>query len=403
MSTAPTTWKPSIRWLGQAGVLLLAVWLVGTRHEQLLHARGILKVEDFGAYWTACRLNLAGINPHSLEDLRVLQQEIDPSRQDILLPWSPPWMLAYLLPFCGLSFVAARWLWLLVQVIILVGCAEGAWRLFGGARSQHWLAWLLAFSFYPSLQVLGLGQFSLFNLAGLLGFLHFARRKQWWRAGLCAGLATAKPQVMFLFWLALLLWSIDRRHWAVLAGAAGTLLTLTGLVVATNPAVLGQYAAAMAHHPPAQMIPPTLGSVLRSLFGEERFWLAFVPAGLGTLWLLFYYRRHRLHWNWQERLPLLLFMGYLTMPYGWIYDQVILLIPLLQMAIWATERRPALAWALLAGYAVVNAAAVAMNLLHWEEYRFWWLAPVWLVSYLVLGTFKTFRAEPPVAARCALH
>src|SRR5262249_7204411 len=157
---------------------------------------------------------------------------------------------------------------------------------------------------------------------GLLGFLHFQRKGQWWRAGMCAGLAAAKPQVMFLFWLALLLWSIDRRRWVVPAGAVLTVLSLTGLVVASNPAVLVQYAEAMAHHPPGQMIPPTIGSVLRSLFGEERFWLSFVPPGLGTLWLWFYYRRHRGNWTWQERLPLLLFVGYLTTPYGWIYDQI---------------------------------------------------------------------------------
>jgi hypothetical protein len=364
--------------------LVLGAWLLVARGDQLLHARGIVKVEDFGAYWTACRLNLAGVNPHSVEDLRVLQQQIDPTREDILLPWSPPWMLAYLILFCGLSFPAARWAWLILQTSVLFGCAEAAWRLYGGPRQRHWLAWLLAFGFYPSLQMLGLGQFSLFNLAGLLGFLHFERKGQSWRAGLCAGLAAAKPQVMFLFWLALLLWSIDRRRWAVPLGAAVTVLTLTGFVVAANPAVLGQYAEAMANHPPAKMIPPTIGSVLRYLFGEERFWLAFVPTGLGTLWLLHYYRCNRHTWTWRERLPLLLFVGYLTTPYGWIYDQVILLIPLVQLAVWASERRPAVGLSLLAGFVVVNVVAVLMNVLRFEEYRFWWLAPVLFVTYLAL-------------------
>jgi hypothetical protein len=384
MGREPSFRKVLIVWLLRIGVLMLAIGLLYSRREQLLHARGIVKVEDFGAYWTACQLNLAGVNPHSIDDLRVLQQAIDPGREDILLPWSPPWMLAYLVPFCGMSFTAARWSWLILQVAVLFGCAEAAWRLYGGPRHRHWLGWLLAFSFYPSLQMLGLGQFSLYNLVGLLGFLHFARKGQWWRAGLCAGLASAKPQVMFLFWLAVLLWSIDRRRWAVLGGAAITVLALTGLVVASNPAVLWQYAAAMAHHPPAQMIPPTIGSVLRYLFGEERFWLAFVPAGLGTLWLVIHYRRHRHHWTWPERLPLLLFVGYLTTPYGWIYDQVILLIPLVQVAVWAAGRRPVVGWSLLACFVVLNMTAVAMNVLHCEEYRFWWLAPVWFVSYLAL-------------------
>jgi hypothetical protein len=384
MGREPPVRKPLAIWIFGTGVLALGVWLIVARGDQLLHARGIVKVEDFGAYWTACRLNLAGVNPHSIDDLRVLQQQIDPTREDILLPWSPPWMLAYLIPFCGLNFAVARWAWLILQTAMLFGCAEAAWRLYGGSPQRHWLAWLLAFGFYPSLQMLGLGQFSLFNLAGLLGFLHFERKGQWWRAGLCAGLAAAKPQVMFLFWLALLLWSIDRRRLAIPLGAAVTVLTLTGLIVASNPAVLGQYAEAMANHPPAKMISPTIGSFLRYLFGEERFWLAFVPAGLGTLWLLDHYRRHRTTWTWRERLPLLLFVGYLTMPYGWIYDQVILLIPLVQLSVWASERRPGVGVVLLAGFVLVNVVAVSMNVLHFEEYRFWWLAPVLFMSHLVV-------------------
>src|SRR5262245_50565477 len=63
-----------------------------------------LKVEDFGAYWSAALLNRTGGNPYSPDDLRPLQQQIDPARHHILLMRCPPHTLALLAPFTLFDF-----------------------------------------------------------------------------------------------------------------------------------------------------------------------------------------------------------------------------------------------------------------------------------------------------------
>ncbi len=108
----PTLIQPRarLRLLALIVLLLAAAGLLFLQRDRL-GSSVVLKVEDFGAYWSAARLTLEDRNPNDLDNLRPLQQGIDPTREDILPPWSPPWTLAYLLPFAAVNFVAARWAW----------------------------------------------------------------------------------------------------------------------------------------------------------------------------------------------------------------------------------------------------------------------------------------------------
>ena len=51
-----------------------------------------------------------------------------------------------------------------------------------------------------------LGQIVPFMLLGLVGFLYFVRRKQWWLAGMMTVFIAIKPHTLYLFWFAMLLW-----------------------------------------------------------------------------------------------------------------------------------------------------------------------------------------------------
>jgi hypothetical protein len=372
--------RPRLRLLALVVLLLAAAGLLFVQRERL-GSSAVLKVEDFGAYWSAARLTLEDRNPNDLDNLRPLQQGIDPTREDILPPWSPPWTLTFVLPFAAVNFAAARWTWLILEAALTAGCAAWAWRLYGGEPDKRWSAWLVAFTFYPALQLLGLGQLSIIGLVGLLGFLHCERRGQNFLAGLFAGLAATKPQVLLLFWVALLAWSVVRRRWTVPLGAALTVSVLTGIVVAFHPPILLEYADALAHHPPAERVSPTLGTLLRYALGGEHFGLSFAGPLLGLVWLAVYGWRHRGKWEWRERLPVLLFVCYLTMPYGWVYDQVILLIPLIQVLTRVAVRPRRVVVALAVPWLVLNATAAVMNVLRVDEVWFLWLAPLLLLGY----------------------
>src|SRR5262249_26285989 len=146
-----------------------------------------------------------------------------------------------------------------------------------------------------------------------------------------AGLTIAKPNVVLLFGLAILLWGLDRRRWAVLGGSSITILLATATALIANPHVFQQYRQAMLIRPPSEMVPPVPGSLLRALGGVQHFWLGFFPLVPGVAWLLGYYLCRRRDWDWHVTLPWLAFACLFSTPYAWVYDFSLLVIPLLQM------------------------------------------------------------------------
>src|SRR5206468_210349 len=95
-------------------------------------------------------------------------------------------------------------------------------------------------------------------------------------AGVAAVLIAVKPHLAYLFWIALLLWSIRERRWRTLAGGVFAGLALTALPLLFNPHVLQQYWQTFTQRPPAQYRSPTIGTVLRLAFGEGQFRLQFL-------------------------------------------------------------------------------------------------------------------------------
>ena len=57
---------------------------------------------------------------------------------------------------------------------------------------------------------------------GTVLFLQCERRGYYVLAGAAAVLLAIKPHIVYLFWFALLLWAIQRRRWALLAGGIAT-------------------------------------------------------------------------------------------------------------------------------------------------------------------------------------
>jgi len=52
----------------------------------------------------------------------------------------------------------------------------------------------------------------------------------------------------------------------------------------------------------------------------------------GLVGLAIYWRRYRLDWTWRDRLPMVLSLSVLTAAYGWPFDEVVLLVPVLMIA-----------------------------------------------------------------------
>lgn len=359
------------------------VFAVSATEPRLLRAANTMRVEDFGAYWVGTRVCLAGQNPYAEANLLPPQREIDPTRRDVFPLWSPPWTFAALAPLAPLDFPVARWVWRFLQVASILAAVTALWRVFGGPPDSLIRAWFAAILWYPTFQAVGLGQFSNLVLIGLVGWLAGLGAGRPLVAGVFLSLTLVKPQNLYLVGLLAIVWVLHRREWRAAAGAVVGTAVLTTVALIPNPEVFGNYLDAFKK-PPAEFLPPTLGMVLREVFGREHFWLSFVPPVAGLIWLARYYARHRREWDWTERGPLVVLVSCVTSPYGWVYDQVLLLVPLTALLARAGAR-PNGAFRGMLCVAALTGVCLAMHGAGFREMTFAWFAPLCLGVYIVVG------------------
>jgi len=368
------------RLLTASGVLLAAA-LLGGQVRQLLADRSVWPPDDFVEYWAAARLTLAGGNPYDPEQLLPLQRDAGRATDEAVMMWNPPWSLTAVLPLGLLPAREAQLLWLAVNLVAAGWCGGRLWLLFGGDPARRWVGWAAALGFVPTLFALQSGQIGPLLLLGAVLFLEAERRGWPALAGAATVLLAIKPHLAYLVWAALgMVWLTrrDRASTRMLVGGALTGLLATAVPLLFAPHVLAQYADAMGNRPPDQWVSPTLGTVLRLLFGEGRFGLQFVPVAAGLAWFAWHWRRAGRTWDWAEQLPLLLLVSFVTAPYGaWPFDLVLLLPAVVRLPAGGAPR------AVLVGLLAVNAACLAMNVMGTGSFPFLWVAPALLALYVV--------------------
>jgi hypothetical protein len=375
-------------WLRQIlAVCLLGVCLVLLfRLAPQLLSQELIADDDFLEYWTAGRLNLRGADPFNPELAFPLQLQM--GRQSGVPFWNPPWTLPLIMPFGALTYPVSRLWWFFTQIALLLFSAAFIWRFYRGSPRLSWLAWLLAFTFFPTLSLLRKGQIGAVVLGGLVLLLRLSQRQTWWLASLSLLLIAVKPQTLYLVELAWFFWAIRQRRWDLLAGSAIGILLAGGIALYFNPMVLYQYFHAITHQPPPlkDWATPTIGGMLRHFLGPDKLWLQFAPAVLGVVWFCFYWSKHRLNWQWPQQLPLLVAISVLTASYGWTFDYVVLLLVILPVVVGMCQQ----GWnsatiVTLSLYLAIDVGALAANLSGGIQHDFWymWLAPALVGWYLL--------------------
>lgn len=339
--------------------------------------------DDFLAYWAAGRINASGGNPYDPAQLLPLQRTANWTKDAAYRIWYPPWALPLLMPFAVLPYAVGRLLWFALSSAALILSADWLWRYYGGDVRHRGLAWIIGATFAPATLGWRTGQVGALMLLGLVGFLCFERERRWVAAGASLALIAIKPQLLYLFWIALLLWVVDERHWRILLGAAVAGLVLLAAALAPNPAVLHEFIQTTIADQPYQPVS-TLGTVFRmlsiGLSGRDRYWLQFLPSAVGVAWLVLYWRSRRRTWQWERQMPAILLASLATASWVWVYDEVVLLVAVMQIAVSLRSGQP-LSVGLVGMYVAINAAAFAMNLAAVDPFWYVWTPFAFLIWY----------------------
>ena len=342
-----------------------------------------LIIDDYVEYWAAGRLNITGGNPYQPKELLPLQHPACRFMGVPVMMYNPPWTMVLVMPFGAIDYQVGRAIWLLATILVVIICSDIAWRLFGGLESKRIFGWLIGLSFVPILDGLRAGQISTLSYLGVVFFLYYLHRKNDWLAGVSLALLAVKPHTMLLFMIAFFFWMIKNRRWIIFISFIATLTAATLIACAFNPSVIQQYLHALTHYPPNEWATPTIGSILRAIFGLEIFWLQYIPTIIGIVWFGFYWSRNHLSWNWHEQAPLITLVSIVTSAYGWIFDLSPILIAIILIAIRIfSSPITKIGWIAVISYLSIN---IVDFILRVPQFWLWWLAPILLVWYLTFN------------------
>jgi hypothetical protein len=291
---------------------------------------------DFQAYWSASYLLARGQDFTDLDLLlQVEQMKTGWTHDFVMTTWNPPWLLVLLIPYTWLLFRQAAWLWLFTNIGLIFAASLLGWRVFHGPGRRvkyDWIALLLAFLFVPTLLALFVGQVNTLVYFGLAGFLFFYKEDRPFTAGAVLALTLVKPHLVYVTLPIVLLIAARERHWRVWWGLGSVILLLTGIAFGLRPMFVLDYGRSVTTGNLLNWQTPTIGGILTLWWGWD--WskwigLLILPLTVG----LWYWRP-----DWSTLLTWVngtLLISLFTAPFGWGYDAIVLLLPILQMAAWA--------------------------------------------------------------------
>ncbi|MGH9589977.1 MAG: glycosyltransferase 87 family protein [Terracidiphilus sp.] len=339
---------------------------------------------DYVQYWAEGRQVLAHANPFDAEAILRLEQSAGPGRIEAELSGSPPLILLLAAPLALFSAKTGLVIWFAVLFAALSASMWLFWMLQGRPDTP---LYLLGFAFAPAIACLQCGQISILFLFGILVFLYFFESHSWLAGAGLVPLAL-KPHLFLPFAVAVLLWIVSRRAYGILAGFAAALGACLAAVYCLDPSAWPQYLQMMKSQNLIADFVPTLSDGMQRLIAPHLTWLRFLPEAGACAWAAWYFRARRDRWDWMHQGMVTLLVSCLCAPYGFFFDESVLL-PAVLAGMLRARRSGRPLWPLW----IVGAAALieCVYSVRVTSLFYIWTTPAWLLWYL----FSTRGHRPP--------
>ena len=307
------------------GTAILALALFGRSTT----IRANVASRDSIAYWAAGHLLLNRQDPYDQREVLRLERQHGYSADRPLVLRTPPWSLFLVVP---LGLADPFWSWLVWTGILIGSLVVGmrlCRRMYGGESVPQNLFATVGYLFAPVPACLVAGQMGLVLMLGVALFLLWEKEHPF-RAGAVLILPFAKPHLLSLFWLILVLWVILYKQLRVATGFLLTFVVVTLVPLALDRSIFHDYREMLHVASIQREFIPALSGVIRLLFFRNYFWVQFLPLIVGLIWGIIFFIRRRPGWDWRRDGPALLVVSVLTTPYGWLADESVLLPAILQ-------------------------------------------------------------------------
>ncbi|MGA1983676.1 MAG: glycosyltransferase family 87 protein [Acidobacteriaceae bacterium] len=339
--------------------------------------RNTAGTRDFVEYWASGQQLRHHADPYDRKAILAIERSVGyPHNSPALVMPNPPTALALVYPLGFLGPGRGEFLWTLMLLASLVASVQMVWRMHGSPRGH---LEILGYTFAPALACMAAGQMSLFVLLGLVLFLRFHQSRPF-LAGASLWLCALKPHLFLPIGLVLLAWMVASKCYKVLFGAAGAFALSTAIAFVLDPLAWTHYSQMMRAMRVDKLPIPCLSNLFRRSISPDTVWLQYLPAAIGCIWAILYFRRHRGNWDWMAHGSPLMLVSVLAAPYSWFIDQAIL-IPALLHGVLLTRSRGLIAALALASAVIEIGPLRGLPVLQSPFYL--WTAPAWLAWYLV--------------------
>jgi len=247
-------------------------------------------------------------------------------------------------------------------------------------KIHTWIPLGVFFTFSATLTSLYVGQVNTLVVLGLALFIFLSEKKHDFLAGACLILLTIKPHLVILTLPLLILNTIWQRKLRVFAGFMSALVIYALILWGIYPGWLNSFWQVITSGMSSFREAPTIPGLL-------------VHAGYGYakwLWIIILSLTIIIWWKLKNKIDqrilidITILIGMLISPIGWSYDQIILLIPLLQVIEWMVSN------ALTKGNVMViasilviaNSLSFYQRILSISEVWFFWIPLVVVVIYM---------------------
>jgi hypothetical protein len=330
--------KATPRWLIVILLVLVVVILASLIWD--ISANTAFGENDFVGYWAATYLFHNGQNPYDPELMGITQQtQLETSQNVTIMSWNPPTLFVFLLPLAWLSFIQAKFTWLIVNLVIVTVVSLMLVGVYHPTQSIRYkfVSVLFALLFPPVISGLYMGQIAFLVLLGLTASIYFIKKGDWFWAGAALILTTIKPHLVILAVIYLIIHMAQERQFKGWAGLLTAGLACLGLLFLFRPAWINDLVG-LSSIAPVNWATPTIGGMLSSMrITESARYLIFLALPLPFV----------LAWQ-RQKFPMefsVALLTLITIPvtfFGWNYDQCMLLIPIALIFSWLAEinKRP---------------------------------------------------------------